>query len=107
MKTPPIPHDSPSKRDGIAVPGGRARLVRELVEPGGGDTGDIVVQALETDTGELLLRIGYRRRGALVRAPVTAGRRTWARIQRRAAADPVLGPLFGAAPDAAGGRHRA
>ena len=107
MDTTQIPADSPSKRDGIAVPGGRARLVAELVEPGGGNAGDVVVQALEGPDGTLLLRIGYRRGGAVVRAPVTAGRRTWTRVMRRAAAHPVIGPLIGAEPDAAGGRHRA
>ena len=107
MTTPAIPSDSPSKRDGIAIPGGRARLVAELVEPGGGELGDIVLQALEGPDGALLLRVGYRRRGAVVRAPATAGARTWARVVRRADADPVIGPLLGAGPHAAGGRHRA
>ena len=107
MTTPAIPSDSPSKRDGIAIPGGRARLVAELVEPGGGELGDIVLQALEGPDGALLLRIGYRRAGAVVRAPATAGGRTWSRLMRRAGADPVIGPLLGAGLHAAGGRHRA
>lgn len=107
MTTPAIPSDSPSKRDGIAIPGGRARLVAELVEPGGGEAGDIVIQALEGPDGALLLRIGYRRAGAVVRAPATAGGRTWSRLMRRAGSDPVIGPLLGAGPHAAAGRHRA
>jgi hypothetical protein len=107
MTTPAIPTDSPSKRDGIAIPGGRARLVAELVEPGGGELGDVVLQALEGPDGALLLRIGYRRAGATVRAPATAGGRTWTRLMRRAGADPVIGPLLGAGPPAPAGRHRA
>lgn len=107
MTTPAIPSDSPSRRDGIAIPGGRARLVAELVEPGGGELGDIVLQALERPDGGLLLRIGYRRRGAVVRAPATAGMRTWTRLMRRAGVDTVIGPLLGRGADAAAGRHRA
>ena len=98
---------APSRRPTIAVPGGRARLLAEIVEPGGGEAGDIVAQALERDDGVRLLRIGYRRSGVVVRSPVSAGARTWRRLLRRAGADPVLGPLMGVEPAAAAGRRRA
>jgi len=100
------PHQFPSRRDGVAVPGGRARLLAEIVEPGGGEAGDIVAQALERDDGTRLLRIGYRRAGRVTRGPVTASARPWQRLLRRAAADPMIGPLL--VPIAsAGSRQRA
>jgi hypothetical protein len=57
----------------VTVPAGRARLVAEVAtRPEGRPQEELVVQALEAEDGEPLLRVGYRRDGRMVRGPMTA-----------------------------------
>lgn len=78
-----------------AVPGGRATVDAEIATPGGGDHGEIVLQALRRADGSALVRIAYRREGRAVRGPVTMPPAVARRLLERAGRDPVLGPLIG------------
>lgn len=78
-----------------AVPGGRAFVEAEIATPGGGDHGDIVLQALRRSDGATLVRIAYRRDGRTVRGPATMSPAVARRLLERAGRDPVLGPLIG------------
>ncbi len=95
-------------RTTIAVPGGRATLVAEVVEHCGDETGDVYLQALERTDGAVYVRAGYRRGGRFVRGPVSAPIDAWARLLATAFAAP---PLAGIAPPrrgaSAGSRRRA
>ena len=98
----------PVARATIVVPGGRARLLAEIVESGDSETGDIVLQALERNDGFQLIRVGYRRNGRMVRGPVSVSPRTWKRLISKAGADAVIAPLIETTGRlSTGGRQRA
>ncbi len=88
----PAPAPTPAPAT-IAVPGGRARVLAEVIDHGDDDTGDIVLQALERTDGVRYLRAGYRRGGRLIRGPVSAPLEAWSRLLQSAAGEPAIGPL--------------
>jgi len=94
MKTIPSSPPAPARRATIAVPGGRATLISEIVETGDSETGDIVLQSLERSDGRCFLRLGYRRNGRLIRGPVSFEPRAFARLFKQAAKDTTIGPLL-------------
>ncbi|MGI9116974.1 MAG: hypothetical protein ACR2JV_04995, partial [Gaiellales bacterium] len=70
-------------RPTIAVPGGRAILIAEVVEPGDDAVGEIVIQTLERADGARFVRLGYRRGGRVIRGPVSLPVDLWSRLSRR------------------------
>ncbi len=90
----------------IAVPGGRARILAEVIEPGDDDTGDIVLQALERTDGVRYLRAGYRRGGRLIRGPVSAPIEAWMGLLARGTAEPAIGSLTRRAKGASAASRR-
>ena len=94
MKTITSSLPAPPRRATIAVPGGRATLISEIVETGDNETGDIVLQSLERSDGRCFLRLGYRRNGRLIRGPVSFEPRAVARLFKQAAKDTTIGPLL-------------
>ncbi len=91
-RTHPTPTEQP--RATIAVPGGRAILVAEVVETGDNETGDFVLQALERSDGSCFVRIGYRRSGRLIRGPISIPPPAWTRLLAQAGRHPQIGPFL-------------
>jgi hypothetical protein len=82
----------------VNVPDGRARLVGEVaVRPSDRPDEELVVQALESQDGEPLVRVGYRRHGRMLRGPMTAAAADLAALVVALRADSVLPEGFWAA----------
>lgn len=73
----------PAARATIAVPGGRAILLAEVVLPGDAQTGEIAIQSLERTDGSRYVRMGYRRNGRMIRGPVSLPEELWAQLPKR------------------------
>ena len=67
----------------IAVPGGRAALIAEVLLHGNPETGEIVIQSLERTDGKRYVRMGYRRNGRMIRGPVSVPADVWAQLPKR------------------------
>jgi len=90
---------APTQTRRVAVPGGSAALVAEVAVSAARGGEELVLQRLETDDGPLV-RLGYRRGGAVVRGPVSATPDELGRLVAAARAAPALAELIG------GGRRR-
>ena len=80
-----------------ATPWGPADLVEELTlrQQAGGKRFASVVQLLETERGERLVRFGYSTGGAMRRGPVTLRERDMARLRADLAKHPALAEALG------------
>jgi len=80
-----------------ATPWGPADLVEELTlrQQAGGKRFASVVQLLETERGERLVRFGYSTGGAMRRGPVTLRERDMARLRAALARHPALAEALG------------
>jgi hypothetical protein len=76
----------------VSVPGGSAALVAEVAVAAARGGEELVLQRLEADGGPLL-RLGYRRGGAVVRGPVSATPDELRRLAAAALAAPALAEL--------------
>jgi hypothetical protein len=82
------------------TPWGRAQLVEELTvrQQAGDKRFASVVQLLETDRGERLVRFAYSTGGARRRGPVTLRERDLARLRAGLAQHPALQEALGLRP---------
>jgi hypothetical protein len=80
-----------------ATPWGPADLVEELTvrQQAGGKRFASVVQLLETERGERLVRFAYSTDGVARRGPVTLRERDMARLRAALAQQPALAEAFG------------
>jgi hypothetical protein len=80
-----------------ATPWGPADLVEELTvrQQAGGKRFASVVQLLETERGERLIRFAYSTDGVARRGPVTFRERDMARLRAALAQHPALAEAFG------------
>jgi hypothetical protein len=83
------------------TPWGRAQLVEELTvrQQAGDKRFASVVQLLETDRGERLVRFAYSTGGTRRRGPVTLRERDLARLRAGLAQHPALQEALGLRPD--------
>ena len=83
---------SPPKTSSAATPWGAAALVEEAVVPQrvGDKRFSVVVQLLETSSGERLVRFAYTTDGAARRGPVTMRARDLERLRAALERAPVL-----------------
>jgi hypothetical protein len=83
------------------TPWGRAQLVEELTvrQQAGDKRFATVVQLLETDRGERLVRFAYSTDGTGRRGPVTLRERDLARLRAGLAQHPALLEALGLRPD--------
>jgi len=83
---------SPPKTSSAATPWGAAALVEEAVVPQrvGEKRFSVVVQLLETSSGERLVRFAYATDGAARRGPVTMRARDLERLRAALERAPVL-----------------
>jgi hypothetical protein len=83
----------------IATPWGRATLVEQLRLPqqAGDKRFASVVELLETDRGERLVRFAYSTDGTTRRGPVTLRERDLARLRKELAKKPALADALGEA----------
>jgi hypothetical protein len=83
------------------TPWGRAQLVEELTvrQQAGDKRFASVVQLLETDRGERLVRFAYSTGGTRRRGPVTLRERDLARLRAGLAQHPALLEALGLRPD--------
>jgi hypothetical protein len=81
----------------VATPWGRAALVEELTIPqrAGDRRFASLVQLLETESGERLVRFAYATGGAARRGPVTLRRRDLERLRAALAEQPELAEALG------------
>jgi hypothetical protein len=86
-----------SRKKTSATPWGAARTVEQLTIPqrAGEKRFATVVQLLETDKGERLVRFAYTTGGAARRGPVTMKLRDLERLRALLAEHPGLGEAFG------------
>lgn len=79
------------------TPWGPARLIEQLRLPqqAGDKRFASVVELLETDRGERLVRFAYSTDGATRRGPVTLRERDVARLRREIAKKPALASVLG------------
>ena len=82
------------------TPWGRAQLVEELIvrQQAGDKRFASVVQLLETDRGERLVRFAYSTDGTRRRGPVTLRERDLARLRAGLAQHPALQEALGLRP---------
>jgi hypothetical protein len=87
----------------ISTPWGPATLVEQLRLPqqAGDKRFASVVELLENDRGERLVRFAYSTDGTIRRGPVTLRERDVARLGKELAKKPALADALGAAFDAA------
>jgi hypothetical protein len=85
-----------TQRRRVAVPGGSAALIAEVAVPAARGGEELVLQRLEADDGPLV-RLGYRRGGAVVRGPVSATPGELRQLAAAARAAPALAELLGGA----------
>ena len=80
-----------------ATPWGRAELVEELTvrQQAGGRRFASIVQLLETERGERLVRFAYTTDGTARRGPVTLRARDVARLRAALAQHPALAEALG------------
>ncbi|MBA3329718.1 MAG: hypothetical protein H0T39_02395 [Actinobacteria bacterium] len=86
-----------SSRPKVATPWGPALLVEELTLPqrAGEKRFSSLVQLLETDRGERLVRFAYSTGGALRRGPVTLRTRDLERLRAALEEHPALAEALG------------
>jgi len=116
--TAPIPGDTADAADAAAgppraprdrrpvvnLPDGRARLVGEVaIRPDGRPDEELVLQALESSDGEALLRVGYRRRGTIMRGPMTTSAAQFGALLAALRSDALLPDAFWVASGLPGG----
>jgi hypothetical protein len=81
----------------VATPWGRAALVEEVTVPqrAGGRRFFSLVQLLELESGERLVRFAYSTGGTARRGPVTMRARDLARLREALSAYPTLAEVLG------------
>jgi hypothetical protein len=81
----------------VATPWGRAKVVESVTlrQQAGDKRFSSVVELLEGDRGELLVRFAYTTDGVVRRGPVTMRARDLERLHRDLAAAPVLASALG------------
>jgi hypothetical protein len=86
-----------SRKKSSATPWGAARAIEQLTIPQrvGEKRFATVIQLLETDKGERLVRFAYTTGGAARRGPVTLKLRDLERLRAALAEHPGLGAAFG------------
>jgi len=86
----------PSKKAAVATPWGKARVLeRVTVHQRAGDKRfSSLVELLELDKGERLVRLAYTTDGIVRRGPVTLRERDLDRLRQALAAGDALGELF-------------
>jgi len=86
-----------AKAQTAATPWGPARVVEEVSVPqrAGGKRFAVVVQLLETRTGEHLIRFAYTTEGSARRGPVTMRARDLERLRAALERAPVLREALG------------
>jgi hypothetical protein len=85
-------------RSHIATPWGRSRLIEHVALPqtAGDKRFKSVIELLETDRGERLIRIAYSTDGVVRRGPVTLRLRDLAKLRTALAKAPTLAEALGA-----------
>jgi hypothetical protein len=92
---PEAPAAAPARPARVSIPGGQAKVLGEArLVPAARPDEELVLQALETRAGELLLRLGYRRGAHVLRGPVSATPAEVAALVALAAAEPAVAPLL-------------
>jgi hypothetical protein len=86
-----------TKAQTAATPWGAAEILEEVAVPqrAGGKRFSVVVQLLETRTGERLIRFAYTTEGSARRGPVTMRARDLERLRAALERAPVLGEALG------------
>ena len=86
-----------AKARAAATPWGAAAVVEEVTVPqrAGDKRFSVVVQLLETRTGERLIRFAYTTEGSARRGPVTMRARDLERLRAALERAPVLGEALG------------
>jgi hypothetical protein len=86
-----------AKAQTAATPWGPAEVVEEVSVPqrAGAKRFSVVVQLLETRTGERLIRFAYTTEGSARRGPVTMRARDLERLRAALERAPVLGEALG------------
>lgn len=95
----PTPAQQPAR---TATPWGRASVVEQAVLPQrvGEKRFGTILELLETERGERLLRVAYSTDGVARRGPVTVRLRDLARLHAALAKAPTLAAALGAGGDA-------